>query len=75
MNLATLGCSSSLKLILKICSSKLIGMLMYVLVYMIVVRVVLLGVLVLLGNNNNKNNSTVEPLLYDHPQNHIGVVV
>ena len=26
-------------------------------------------------NKNKKKKSTVEPLLYDHPQNHIGVVV
>ena len=26
-------------------------------------------------NHENKFASTVEPLLYDHPQNHIGVVV
>ena len=28
-----------------------------------------------LYQENNTLNYTVEPLLYDHPQNHIGVVV
>ena len=39
------------------------------------VILIIVSVYLILGNTPVNSKSTVEPLLYDHPQNHIGVVV